>query len=94
MPEGELCQFVLEARLAARILGKATGSQRVNLALLGNTVAHVHWHLIPRFPAVEPLPQRSPWDDTRPKTELSPSERSRLIRGILAASDELTQRSP
>jgi hypothetical protein len=54
------------AELAIRV---ATGASRVNIALLGNAVPHLHYHLIPRFPRYESLPMGAPWDDERDRME-------------------------
>jgi diadenosine tetraphosphate (Ap4A) HIT family hydrolase len=45
------------------------GMRRINYECLGNVVAHVHWHLIPRFGAPhDPQPGATVW--VRPAAEL------------------------
>jgi diadenosine tetraphosphate (Ap4A) HIT family hydrolase len=45
------------------------GMRRINYECLGNVVAHVHWHLIPRFEAPhDPNPGATVW--VRPAAEL------------------------
>jgi diadenosine tetraphosphate (Ap4A) HIT family hydrolase len=61
------------------------GMRRINYECLGNVVAHVHWHLIPRFDApAEPNPGATVW--VRPQHELdcgvSDGLRDRLV-GLL-----------
>lgn len=40
-----------------RALRKTLAPQKINLASLGNMVAHVHWHVIPRFSDDPHFPQ-------------------------------------
>jgi len=49
LPEGEQ-QEVLHAVMACeRAIRSTMQCDKVNLATLGNQVAHLHWHVIPRF---------------------------------------------
>lgn len=82
VPEDTLELFLRDIRSAMAAIRETTGSERVNLAILGNTVSHVHAHLIPRFPQDEEFPGSSPWDDPREKFQLSAIEESRLIGAI------------
>lgn len=43
----EHCMRVVLA--VERVLRRLTAPDKINLASLGNKVAHVHWHVIPRF---------------------------------------------
>lgn len=65
MPEETYVQFCKDIRTAVSILKKATGSERINVSILGNSEPHVHAHLIPRWPENEALPGKSPWNDPR-----------------------------
>jgi diadenosine tetraphosphate (Ap4A) HIT family hydrolase len=40
-----------------RALRKTLAPVKINLATLGNMVAHVHWHIIPRFADDPHFPQ-------------------------------------
>lgn len=77
-----LGKFASDAQRAARAIRDATGAPRVNYAILGNAEPHLHWHLIPRIPSAEPLPERSPWDDPRSKQALPTAEFQRLYAAI------------
>jgi len=77
-----LHRLVDDSQIALRAIEAATGSARVNLAVLGNTDPHVHFHLIPRFPAVEPNPTKSPWDDPRPRRVL-PAAREQELQQLI-----------
>lgn len=63
---------VFSVRMArwGAILRRGTGAARVNYAVLGNIQPHVHAHLVPRFPADEPFPERPPWEDPRKRESL------------------------
>lgn len=78
----EASAFMLDVREAMQAIQLVTGAERVNVAVLGNTVSHVHAHLIPRFPANEEKPEKSPWDDPRPKTALPAALRFELIMAL------------
>src|SRR5664280_265680 len=53
-----------DAVKAGRAIRAVTGAERLNYAVLGNSVRHLHVHLIPRQPT-DPLPTRPPWNDPR-----------------------------
>jgi diadenosine tetraphosphate (Ap4A) HIT family hydrolase len=74
-----LHDFVDDSRTAISAIRGATGAQRVNLAVLGNTDPHIHFHLIPRSPSTEPNPMKSPWSDPRKQEQLPPGTVSELI---------------
>lgn len=79
------------ARVAAAV-DAVMRPRRLNYECLGNAVAHVHWHVIPRFePPGDPEPRRTVW--TRPAEWLDcgadPSARDELASRLRArlASD-------
>jgi diadenosine tetraphosphate (Ap4A) HIT family hydrolase len=77
--------FMQDIQTAGKAIREVTGAERVNLSILGNTVPHLHAHLIPRYPALEEKPGKSPWDDPRPKTELTVDTRSMLLHLLRVA---------
>ncbi len=52
-------QLIDDIRRAENAIRKATGTTRLNWAVLGNVEPHLHVHLVPRS-TNEPLPDRSP----------------------------------
>ena len=82
LPDAVALDFFADLKLAMAALRRVTGAERVNFAVLGNAVPHVHGHLIPRFPAAESKPHSSPWDDPRPRAKLEAERELELIEGI------------
>lgn len=79
LPEETALAFLRDTQKSMAAIRLATNAERVNFAVLGNAVAHVHGHLIPRFPGAEERPKSSPWDDPRPRCSL-PSQLESEIR--------------
>lgn len=88
-----LATFMEEIQYCVEALKAATGSPRINVAILGNAESHVHAHLIPRYPEQEALPSKAPWEDPREKHSLPPETAENLIRSIRAALREKLERT-
>jgi len=56
----ERAELLEEVTLVARALDEAYGAAKLNYALLGNQIPHVHWHLVPRR-RDDPAPREAPW---------------------------------
>ena len=56
----------------AQVLSETFHAVKINYALLGNQVPHMHWHLVPRL-ADDPAPQEAIWGVTHQPKRL-PSE--------------------
>lgn len=78
----DLTGFMDDVTVVMKAIKHATGVERVNFAVLGNTVSHVHAHLIPRYPQAELLPHKSPWDDPRPRNSLEERQAADYVRRI------------
>jgi len=72
-------KFMTQIQQVMDVVKLVTGVERVNLAILGNTVPHIHAHLIPRYPDEEKYPGKSPWNDPRTLVTLPTAERIELI---------------
>jgi diadenosine tetraphosphate (Ap4A) HIT family hydrolase len=78
--------FAEVARVAAAVRaefatsGKGGGPVRINYECLGNQVAHVHWHIIPRH-ADDPEPTKAVWgwSEERLKGTMTEAERDELV---------------
>lgn len=73
--------FAEVARVAGAVRA-AFQPRRINYECLGNQLAHVHWHVIPRYAApVDPDPNETVW--VRPATErnagVAPERAAQLI---------------
>ena len=77
-----LLQFMMDVQDTVWAIKAATSVERVNVAILGNAVSHVHAHLIPRYPEVEAKPQNSPWDDPRIKEKMDTEVKLEFIQKI------------
>lgn len=82
LSEGLMVEFMKDAQKAIQAIKMSTGVHRVNFAILGNTVPHVHAHLIPRYPDMESKPGSSPWDDPRVKTQLKFKHLTQLMKKL------------
>lgn len=85
LDDEEAAALMNDARTAARAIYSATNCDRMNYAVLGNTVSHVHFHLIPRKHEGDPIPTRPPWEHPDPKTKLPAGEADNLIQAIGSA---------
>jgi diadenosine tetraphosphate (Ap4A) HIT family hydrolase len=65
-PESVLCMQVVT--MVERVLREQLQPTKINLAALGNMVAHLHWHVIARFD----------WDSHFPAAIWAPAQRDRL----------------
>ena len=69
----------------ARAIAKAFNPARINYECLGNQLAHVHWHIIPRYqPPIDPDPRQPIWGRPKPELEcgVTPEKRSELIKRL------------
>jgi diadenosine tetraphosphate (Ap4A) HIT family hydrolase len=57
---GERATLMDEVSRVAEALAGEFGAVKVNYALLGNQLPHIHWHLIPRG-ADDPAPREAVW---------------------------------
>jgi diadenosine tetraphosphate (Ap4A) HIT family hydrolase len=81
--------FFEDCQKAARAIQAAVGVERVNIAILGNEVAHVHFHLIPRRPLDEPIPTRPPWEHPAAKYALPEDQRLEISTRIKEEAAEV-----
>jgi len=57
--------FLREMAAVGHSVFQAFEPAKLNYALLGNGVPHLHWHIIPRY-ADDPNPQRTIWEGPSP----------------------------
>ncbi len=94
MSAGDARALFDEMRLVAAAIAAVTHPWKMNYECLGNTVPHVHWHLLPRYATEADELRRGPiWlrPEVERKVELAPDDRRELIRAIRA---EIARRMP
>jgi diadenosine tetraphosphate (Ap4A) HIT family hydrolase len=65
----------------ARAIDRAFSPRKMNYELLGNTVAHLHWHVFPRY-ADDPNPTRPTWEHPHEPRHLSDADCAMTIEAI------------
>lgn len=85
---GVCAELMLDLGDAAAAVNQAFHPRRINYECLGNQLAHVHWHVIPRYlPPVDPDPRSVVW--VRDGAELhrgsTEAERLQAIQALRAA---------
>jgi diadenosine tetraphosphate (Ap4A) HIT family hydrolase len=81
----ERAALIEEVSRVARAVAEAFGAVKMNYELLGNAIAHLHWHLVPRR-ADDPSPTTPVWTVGHAPHHLGPAataERIALIRSHL-----------
>ena len=49
LPPSDFAEATIEVQSIATILKTVLNSPRINIAILGNQISHLHWHIIPRY---------------------------------------------
>lgn len=78
LPPGFRREHLYEMSRVAEAVYRAFKPKKLNYELLGNTDAHIHWHIFPRH-ADDPLPERTVWNidkETRNADSARPSRTS------------------
>ena len=86
LPPSERARYLHEMAEVAHAMWRALGPRKLNYELLGNTDAHLHWHLYPRY-ATDVVPQWPVWSDPmmhEPRPPLPVEERDELRSSLLA----------
>lgn len=54
-------KFLLEMDLVGQAAMKAYSPKKIDYALLGNTIPHLHWHIIPRYTGIDKNTDQPIW---------------------------------
>ena len=79
--DSELAQYLADMVRVARAIDQAFHPRKMNYECLGNTVAHLHWHLFPRY-ADDPTPKRPTWEHTHQPPAVSDADAAATIAAI------------
>jgi len=83
LSDAESTAYFQDMLRVARAIDRAFSPRKMNYELLGNTVAHLHWHLFPRY-ADDPNPTRPTWETEHDPKRLSEAECGKSIEAIRA----------
>lgn len=81
LTEGESTQYYRDMLRVAQAIAAAFQPRKLNYEVLGNTVAHLHWHLFPRYDS-DPNPRRPTWEHPHDPRVLTPPEYAATIAEI------------
>jgi diadenosine tetraphosphate (Ap4A) HIT family hydrolase len=77
----ERSRLMEDVARVARALADEFAPVKMNYELLGNQVAHVHWHLVPRL-AGDPVPTMPVWVHEHPRQAPGDAERAERIERL------------
>jgi diadenosine tetraphosphate (Ap4A) HIT family hydrolase len=77
----ELAQYLSDMVDVARAIERAFQPRKMNYECLGNTVAHLHWHLFPRY-ADDPNPRRPTWEHSHQPPVVTDADAAATIAAI------------
>jgi len=80
----ERSQLMEEVSGVAAALAQVFSALKVNYALLGNLLPHIHWHVIPRL-ALDPAPRESVFSVPHEPVHLTINERRERVEIIRQA---------
>ena len=81
-------QFLEDMSLVASALSMAFKPDKMNYELLGNSMPHLHWHLVPRYTS-DPMWGRPIWAGSRRRKRLNAEEYELLTGRVEAAISSL-----
>ncbi|QRM32370.1 HIT family protein [Microvirga sp. VF16] len=94
MPMDIRARHLVEMAMVTEAVQLAFNAKKMNVAFFGNSFAHVHWNIVPRY-GTDPLPEDSIWTIDRALIEshfLSEEELSNVKATLRAALSKLSER--
>jgi diadenosine tetraphosphate (Ap4A) HIT family hydrolase len=80
----ERAGLIDEVSRVAQALTTVYDARKINYALLGNQLPHIHWHLMPRL-AGDPVPEEPVWTLRHEPHRLAPAELAARIAALRRA---------
>lgn len=93
LERAERAELMDDVTTVAQAVGEAFDAVKMNYALLGNQLAHIHWHLIPRL-STDPVPTHPVWTLEHPVVAPSDAERADRITRIRSRLGVGVSRTP
>ncbi len=84
LSEIERNQLMLEVSIVATTLKEVFAAEKINYALLGNVLPHIHWHVIPRL-CTDPALREAPFAIPHATLHLDFAERTERLQMIREA---------
>src|SRR2546426_810888 len=81
LDEHESTQYFRDMLRVAAAVAAAFRPRKMNYEVLGNTVAHLHWHLFPRYDE-DPNPKRPTWERSHAPRLPGPDEYAETLAAI------------
>lgn len=88
LAEPDRNQLMQEVSTVAAALTEVFSAVKMNYALLGNLLPHIHWHLIPRM-ANDPAPRDPPFNIAHAPIHLIPSKKTERLTIIRTAIQKI-----
>ena len=92
LTQDERQQLMAAVFAVEQVLVDQIGPDKINLASLGNQVAHIHWHVIPRFTDDPHFPDAIWAAPIRPAGSAQPISTEQLKTWLRPALIQLTQK--
>jgi diadenosine tetraphosphate (Ap4A) HIT family hydrolase len=86
LAEAESSQYMRDMLRVAQAIARAFTPDKMNYELLGNTVPHLHWHLVPRY-SWDHNPTRPIWEYQHEPKLLPSADYEEIASLIRAALD-------
>lgn len=88
----EWAAFCRDLHGAEKVVARAVRPDHVNVALLGNVVPHLHWHIVPRY-RDDPRWGAPIWTSSfaeMPDERLEPSDHAHLVASLRTALESVS----
>jgi len=74
--------FMRDVKMVGQAIQDTLNPDRINYAILGNAVPHIHCHVIPRYHNKDPYPKSTPWSRNDKAWQMDKERYEKIIEGI------------